>query len=143
MIDSDKRQAIYILYKEGMGVREISRRMNIAVNTVSAIIKQNGRMPDAVREDKISINEPLLRELYNDCSGWVQRIHERLKEEYKIEMGYSTLTRMIRELELGNKKNQRCDHVPDQPGEEMQHDTTVYKLKIHGKFVLTAQGPGA
>ena len=84
MIDSDKRQAIYILYKEGMGVREISRRRNIAVNTVSAIIKQNGRMPDAVREDKISINEPLLRELYNDCSGWVQRIHERLKEEYKI-----------------------------------------------------------
>ena len=55
MIDSDKRQAIYILYKEGMGVREISRRMNIAVNTVSAIIKQNGRMPDAVREDKISM----------------------------------------------------------------------------------------
>jgi len=130
MIDSDKRQAIYSLYKEGMGVREISRRMNIAVNTVSAIIKQKGRMPDGAREDKILINEPLLRGLYNECSGWVQRIHEKLTEEYKIEIGYSTLTRMIRELEPGNKKNQRCDHVPDQPGEEMQHDTTVYKLKI-------------
>ena len=44
MIDSDKRQAIYSLYKEGMGVREISRCMNIAVNTVLAIIKQKGRM---------------------------------------------------------------------------------------------------
>ena len=104
MIDSDKRQAIYSLYKEGMGVREISRRMNIAVNTVSAIIKQKGRMLDVVREDKIAINEELLRELYNECGGWVQRIHERLKEEHKIEIGYSTLTRMVRELELGRKK---------------------------------------
>lgn len=130
MIDSDKRQAIYSLYKEGMGVREISRCMNIAVNTVLAIIKQKGRMPDAAREDKIAINEEQLRKLYNECCGWVQRIHERLKEEYKIEIGYSTLTRMIRELELGSRKKQRCDHVPDQPGEEMQHDTTVYKFKI-------------
>ncbi len=130
MIDSDKRQAIYSLYKEGMGVREISRRMNIAVNTVSAIIKQKGRMPDTTREDKIPINEPLLRELYNECGGWVQRIHEILTEEYKLEIGYSTLTRMIRELELGSRKKQRCNHVPDQPGEEMQHDTSVYKLKI-------------
>jgi transposase len=130
MIDSDKRQAIYSLYKEGMGVREISCRMNISVNTVSAIIKQKGVMPNVVREDKISINEQLLRDLYNECSGWAQRIHEMLTEEYKIEIGYSTLTRMIRELELGSRKKPRCDHVPDQPGEEMQHDTTVYKLKI-------------
>ena len=50
----DKRQAIYSFYKEGMGAREISRRMNIAVNTASAIIKQEGRMPEGVREDKIS-----------------------------------------------------------------------------------------
>jgi len=130
MIDSDKRQAIYSLYKEGMGVREISRRLNISVNTASAIIKQKGRMPDGVRGDKISINEELLRELYNDCGGWGQRIHEILTEEHGIAIGYSTLTRMIRELELGNAKKQRCDHVPDRPGEEMQHDTTVYKLKI-------------
>jgi transposase len=130
MIDSDKRQAIYSLYKEGMGVREISRRLNISVNTASAIIKQKGRMPDAAREDKISINEELLRELYNECNGWGQRIHEILTEEHGIAIGYSTLTRMIRELELGSGKKQRCDHVPDQPGEEMQHDTTVYKLKI-------------
>jgi transposase len=130
MIDSDKRQAIYSLYKEGMGVREISRRLNISVNTASAIIKQKGRMPDGVRGDKISINEELLRELYNDCGGRGQRIHEILTEEHGIAIGYSTLTRMIRELELGSGKKQRCDHVPDQPGEEMQHDTTIYKLKI-------------
>jgi transposase len=130
MIDSDKRQAIYSLYKEGLGIREIARRMHISVNTVSAIVKQKGVMPNVVRRDKVSIDEELLRKLYNKCSGWTQRIHEILTEEYEIEIGYSTLTRMVREYELGGRKTQRCDHVPDKPGEEMQHDTTVYKLRI-------------
>ena len=42
MIEADKRKAIYLLHKEGMGVREISRRMNISTNTVTTIIGQAG-----------------------------------------------------------------------------------------------------
>ncbi|RLB58490.1 MAG: helix-turn-helix domain-containing protein [Deltaproteobacteria bacterium] len=131
MIDADKRQAIYCLYKDtGMGIREISRRMHIAVNTVSGIIEQKGVMPASARKDKILVEEGLLRKLHNECDGWAQRIHERLMEEHGLGIGYSTLTRMIRDLELDGKKKQRCDQVADKPGEEMQHDTTVYKLKI-------------
>ncbi|MGB9500007.1 MAG: hypothetical protein ACKVE4_09720 [Dissulfuribacterales bacterium] len=131
MIDADKRQAIYSLYKEtGMSSRKISHRMHIAVNTVSAIVEQKGIMPDAARKGRISIEEELLRRLYHECDGWVHRIYEILTEDHGIEIGYSTLTRMIRELELGGKTRRRCDQVPDKPGEEMQHDTTVYKLKI-------------
>jgi transposase len=131
MIDADKRRAIYCLYKDtGMGIREISRRMHIAVNTVSGIVEQKGVMPDAARKDKISIEEELLRKLHDECDGWAQRIHERLTEEHGIEIGYSTLTRIIRDFELEGKKKQRSDQVPDKPGEEMQHDTTVYQLKI-------------
>jgi len=135
MIDPDKRQAIYGLHKEGMGNREISRRMNVSVNTVSAIVEQKGVIQDVVRKDKLSINEQLLRKLYNDCSGWNQRIHELLTEEYGVKIGYSTLTRIIRELELGSKKKERCDQVPDMPGEEMQHDTTIYVLEIGKKRI--------
>lgn len=135
MIEPDKRQAIYCLHKEGMGLREISRRMNISVNTVSAIVKQQGTMPSVVRKDKRSIDEQLLRKLYNDCSGWGQRIHEILTEDHGVKIGYSTLTRMIRELELGSRKKERCDQVPDKPGEEMQHDTTTYVLKIDKKRI--------
>jgi len=135
MIDPDKRQAIYGLHKEGMGLREISRCMNISVNTVSAIIKQKGVMPDVARKDKRSIDEQLLRKVYNDCNGWKQRIHEILTEDHGIKIGYSTLTRMIRELELGGRKKQRCHQVPDKPGEEMQHDTTTYVLEIGKKRI--------
>jgi hypothetical protein len=39
----------------------------------------------------------------------------------------------VRELELGRPRSARCDHVPDEPGAEMQHDTSVYKLKLSDK----------
>jgi len=133
MIDADIRQAVYNLHQAGMGLREISRRMHFSVNTVAAIIKQKGLMPQVVRQDKITLDEQLLRELYKKCDGWVQRMHEILTEEHGLVIGYSTLTRLIRELELGAIPRQRCDHVLDQPGAEMQHDTTVYQLHIGPK----------
>jgi transposase len=134
MIGPDKRKAIYSLHEEGMGEREISRRLNVSRNTVAAIIKQKGNMPDTPRKDKISIDDNLLRRLYSECQGWIQRIHEKITIEEKIKIGYSTLTRKIKELDLDGS-NERCMHVPDEPGQEMQHDTTVYKIKIGDKLV--------
>jgi len=65
----------------------------------------------------------------------VQRIHEKLVEEEGIEVGYSTLTRMLRELGLSRHQGARCDRVPDEPGAEMQHDTTVYRVKLAEQWV--------
>ena len=133
MIDPDKRKAIYHLHNEGMGLREISRRLGVSRNTVRSIIAQRGGMPDLPRKDKIEIDPELLSRLYDECNGWVQRIHEKLSEQEEIEVGYSTLTSMIRELDLGQSRKRRCDRVPDEPGAEMQHDTSPYTLKIGGK----------
>lgn len=60
----------------------------------------------------------------------MQRIREKLVEEQGIQVGYSTLTRMLRELGLSRSQPARCDRVPDEPGAEMQHDTTVYQVKL-------------
>jgi transposase len=136
MISPDKRAAIYLLHKEGMGVREIARSLGVNRGTVSDIIKQKGVMPESARSDKIQLDARLLIKLYNDCDGWVQRIHEKLTEEQGITIGYSTLTGKIRELGLGKSKNQRCARVPDKAGEEMQHDTSPYKVKLGEKRVL-------
>jgi transposase len=135
MIDPDKRKAIFVLHQEGMGARQIARRLRIGRNTVRAIISQKGAMPEIVRQDKIDIDTELLIQLYGQCQGWVQRIHEKLTEEHGVEVGYSTLTRILRDLNLGNQTNQRCDQVPDKPGAEMQHDTSPYTPKIDGKPV--------
>jgi hypothetical protein len=135
MIDPDKRKVIYCLHEEGMGVRAISRHLSVSRNTVRGIIAQKGSLPDLPRKDKIEIDPELLRRLYNECNGWVQRIHEKLIDQEGTKAGYSTLTRIIRELNLGQSRKMRCDRVPDEPGAEMQHDTSPYTITMDGKQV--------
>lgn len=130
MIDHEKRKAIYHLHERGMSLHEIARQFAISRNTVRDIIAHGGRMPDRVRSDKRVVDEQLLIRLHADCKGWVQRMHEKLAEEHGVRIGYSTLTRLVRELDLGTRHKGRCGQVEDEPGAEMQHDTSPYGLKI-------------
>ena len=116
-----------------MAKREISRRLNISLMTVRSIIVQKGVMPVSVRKDKIKVDEVLLRRLYCECNGFIQRIHEKLIEEEQITIGYSTLSRQVGELGLNVAGKKRSARVEDRPGEEMQHDTSPYVLNIGGK----------
>ncbi|MFC2155435.1 helix-turn-helix domain-containing protein, partial [Acidobacteriota bacterium] len=133
MIDSEMRKAIFSLNEKGMAVREISRRFRLGRNTVRRIISRGGELPQKVRNDKIEIDSDLLTRLYSDCQGRMQRMHEILTEEHGLKVGYSTLTRQVRELGLGGTRDGRCGQVEDQPGEEMQHDISPYTIKIGGK----------
>jgi transposase len=135
MIGQDKRKAIYLLNEEGMGIRDISRRMGIDKNTVRAIVEQKGDIPDKKRKDKIAVSPGLLQRLYVECDGWKKRVMEKLEEEEGIKVKYSTLTRIIRELGISKKGKERCYQVADEPGVEMQHDTSGYRLKIGEKLV--------
>jgi transposase len=136
MISQDKRAAIYRLHTEGMGVRKIARSLRVNRGTVSDIIRQKGVMPESRRKDKIELDPDLVAKIYKDCDGWVQRAHEILTEEKGIQIGYSTLTAKIRELELGTPQNQRSGQVPDKAGAEMQHDTSPYRVKLGDRSVL-------
>lgn len=133
MINADRRNAIYQLYLEGMAKREISRRLSISLMTVRSIITHKGVMPVTVRKDKVKVDEVLLCRLYGECDGFIQRVHEKLTEEQGVQIGYSTLTRQIRELGLNISDKKRSARVPDTPGCEMQHDTSPYDLNIGGK----------
>jgi len=125
MIDANKR----------MGIREISRKLKVSINTIRNIIDQKGELPEITRQDKILIEPELLMKLHKRCNGYAQRILEILEEEKGIAIGYSTLTRNLRELGLGQPKNQRCDQRPDIPGAEMQHDTSDYTVKFRATSV--------
>jgi len=130
MIEADKRKAIFLLHKEGMPLREIARRLHVSRNTVGVVIAQGGQLPKLVRSAKQKIDSQLLQRLYDQCGGWIQRMHEKLAEEQGIEVKYSTLTRMLRQSGISKSHQSRCGQVPDEPGAEMQHDTTVYRLKL-------------
>lgn len=135
MIEAQKRKAIFMLHQEGMSLGEIACRMRVARKTVRRIIQQKGVMPDTVRSDKIRIDPELLRRLYEECEGYAQRVYEKLVEEEGVRASYSTVTRQLRELGISKAEKARCDEVPDVPGEEMQHDTSSYKVKLAGKAV--------
>jgi transposase len=111
MIDPGVRNAIYQLHLAGRPVREISRQLKVNRHTVRTVIRHKGAMPQTVRRDKIQIDPELLRRLYEQCDGWVERVHEKLVEEEGLRVSYSTLTRIVRQLDLGNPAPERCQRV--------------------------------
>lgn len=130
MIDADKRKAILLLHEEGMPARQIALRLHLSRNAIRRIIAQGGQLPRFVRPSKQSIDPDLLRGLYTQCEGWIQRVHEKLHEEHGLSIPYPTLTRLLRKLGISKSVETRCDRVPDEPGAEMQHDTTVYPITL-------------
>ena len=126
-----------------MNVRKIARDLRLARNSVRKIIAEGGELPASSRADRIEIDEELLRELFAECDGYRRRVFERLTEEgvgeekKKYAITYPTLTRRLRELGIGDSRGERCDRVPDEPGKEMQHDTTVYQVSLGEKETKT------
>jgi hypothetical protein len=133
MIRENIRETIRTLYESGKSKRKIARFLNIDIKTVRKIIDSGNDYPKT-RRDKIIVPEEMLKELYQRCDGYIQRMYEILTEEDGVKIGYSTLTRLVREY-FPRKGNERCKSFPDIPGEEMQHDTSVYYQKIGGRNI--------
>ena len=93
-------------------------------------------MPVATRKRKVRIDRELLQRLYRECEGRAQRVLEKLTEEEGIPIPYSTLTRLLRELGLSKEPSTRCGRVPDEPGAEMQHDTSPYRIRLGDRMTL-------
>jgi hypothetical protein len=82
---------------------------------------------------------PPVREAFQQCKGNVVRMREVLAEEQQLDIPYSTLTRMVREMDLRQDEPvRRAGQYHFAPGAEMQHDTSPHRLIINGKR-LTAQ----
>ena len=130
MIDADKRKAVFLLHQEGVSLRQISRQLRLSRNAVRRIIAQSGQMPQSIRRPVLTLDLELLRRLHQECHGYAQRMLEKLREEHGITVKYSTLTRHLRDLGICAPMSQRCERVPDEPGAEMQHDTSPFVLLV-------------
>ena len=64
------------------------------------------------------------------------RVHEKLVEEEGVAVTYSTLDADgCGELGISDPPKARCQRVPDEPGAEMQHDTSLYQVELAGRRV--------
>lgn len=132
MIEEQSREAVRTLFEQGKRKKEIARFLGIDIKTVRAILRESTGSPKS-RIDKITLDYDLLKQLYHRCDGYAQRVHEILSEEHKIQIGYSTLTRLLHQHGIGRERPERDQRYPDLPGAEMQHDTTVYRVSLGGR----------
>ena len=135
MIDLETRKAIWVSYQKGIGVNELARKFCTDKKTVRSIIGNQGEIPCVANKNKILIDKDLLQALYQRCHGMTPRMHEILKKENQIDIGYSTLTALIRKLEIVPQEKERSCQVADVPGEEFQHDTSPYVVEIDGQKI--------
>jgi len=129
MIAEHTRETVRTLFESGKRKKEIARFLKLDIKTVRAILSEEQGEAKS-RKDKILVDHDLLKDLHERCNGYAQRMHEILTEEHKIPIGYSTLTRLLREYGIGQQPEQRKQKYPDIPGDEMQHDTSVYTVKL-------------
>lgn len=128
-------QAILSLKEKGIALREISRLLRVSRNTVRRVLRGKERPQRASRYEDLT---PLIEEQLRLCKGNAVRVQEIL-QEHGHAIPYSTLTRVVRDLELREEaRKKRSGTYQFGPGEEMQHDTSPHRLEMGGKKV-TAQ----
>jgi hypothetical protein len=76
---------------------------------------------------------PLVHETFITAKGNVVRVKEIL-EGHGHDIPYSTLTRIVRDLDLREDRKRAGTYIFG-PGEEMQHDTSPHQVVIGGKKV--------
>ncbi len=80
MINEDKRQVIHTLYNEGVSKSKIARMIKVSPKTVRKILAGDVKQLPKTRCDKKELDMDLVRELYQRCTGHIQRVHEILTE---------------------------------------------------------------
>jgi transposase len=130
MITEETRQAIASLYQRGVQIRQICKILKISRNTVKSVIR--GKQTPK-RESSCDELSPLVREVFAAAKGNAVRVREIL-ESQGHNVPYSTLTRIVRDLDLRDQKK-RAGTYQFAPGEEMQHDTSPHLVLMDGKKI--------
>lgn len=133
MISPETKQAILTMFEKGCGIRQISRTLKVSKNTVRRVVR--GEAGETVlKTSRYEELRAVISELFKPCRGNVVRIQEIVEEKHGHLIPYSTLTRMVRDLDLREGK-QRAGSYTFPPGQDMQHDTTPHSLIMGGKSV--------
>lgn len=135
MMNHDTAQAILSLKEKGIPTREISRILQVSRNTVRRVLRGNYQ-PRPQRASRYENLAPLIQETLKRCKGNAVRVREILLDTHGQEVPYSTLTRMVRDLELREDKPRRRSGIYEYGlGEETQHDTSPHQVILGGKKV--------
>ena len=138
MISTEICSSVHVLKAQGHSLREISRLLNLARNTVRHILRQP---PPEIQSERTVARQPDARSeqiatAFTQARGNAVRAQQLLAAT-GIEVAYSSLTRWIREAELREPPRRAVEYSMS-PGSEAQHDTSPHRVLIGGRMV-TAQ----
>jgi transposase len=131
MLDRDTRVAILKLSTQGHSQRQIAKDLGLARNTVKKIVAA-GTADLLERSDRSAVSEATLDrigQLMRSCNNNRSRVKEELARE-GIEISYTTLTRWMRQHDIGVAPKKRAGRYSFEPGQEMQHDTSPIDVVI-------------
>lgn len=118
-----------------MPIRQISQILKLSRNTVRRVIRGKGH-ETPLRESPYEELSPLIQEVFKISKGNVIRVQEILQDQYGRSVPYSTLTRIVRSLDLReDNPKPRSGTYELGPGQEMQHDTSPHSVLLGGKKV--------
>ena len=123
-----------------MRIRQISQILKLSRNTVRRVIR--GKWQETpLRESPDEELSPLIQEIFKISKGNVVRVQEILQDQYGRSVPYSTLTRIVRSLDLReDNKTHRSGTYEFGPGQEMQHDTSPHFVVLAGNKVKAQCG---
>ena len=145
MLDKETRSAILTLRGKGHSLREIAGELGVSRNTAKEVLRSAAVEPVAAeRPSRLDEHLELIRELHAQCKGRrgtnLVRVREKLLERLagegkKLDVSYTTLTWFCRRHGLGGSEKIPARRIVTGPGEEMQHDTSLYTIELGGKKV--------
>lgn len=141
MLDKETRAAALTLHARGQSARKIAQALGISRNTLKKVLKEGVAEPLGPRRAG-PLDEHLdeIRFLHSSCRGNLVRVHEELIKKLKAQgkpadFSYPSLTRFCRIYGIGVEEKIPTVPIITGPGDEMQHDSSLYTIKIGGKEV--------
>lgn len=133
MLKRETRTAILELAARGVGKRAIARTLGISRRSLQRVLAAGSAEPPALlRQHKAAAHREQILALYASCRGNLVRVHEELLAQ-GIELSYPALTAFCRASGIGTPPKIAAGHYHFDPGQEMQHDTSLHTATIAGR----------
>jgi len=134
MLSRSQRTAILELHRKSVGTRQIARALRVSRTAVKKVIRSDASLPPPIaRPEKAEPYRQEILDLYTSCEGNLVRVHEELLAA-GARVSYPALTAFCRRQGIGQKSKTAAGQYHFAPGQEMQHDTSLHKVKMAGQL---------
>lgn len=146
MLGKETRSAIMMLTGKGHNISEIARTLDVSRNSVKSVLKSGRTEASASgRSSVLAEHLELVRAMYAKCTDKdgrtnMVRVKELveaalLKSGQTLKVSYAAFTWFCRASGINVCDVRPAVKIVTGPGEEMQHDTSPYSIKLGGRAV--------